>query len=138
MIRWQETLIIPGEANLCDSAIDLILRLCCGPSERFGSEGSAQIKQHPFFSHIEFGTLRQKSALYTPQIRYPTDTSNFDAVDAEKLLSSLKDSGGMTQLENGKHPEHAFYEFTFRRFFDDDGQPIAMKMIDDSNNPVFV
>lgn len=28
-------------------------------------------------------------------------------------------------FRNGKHPEHAFYEFTFRRFFDDNGHPYS-------------
>jgi len=31
---------------------------------------------------------------------------------------------------NGKHPDHAFFEFTFRRFFDDGGQPYPIRLND--------
>lgn len=36
---------------------------------------------------------------------------------------------------NGKHPEHAFLEFTFRRFFDDGGHPYP-SMKEDPSPPV--
>ena len=143
VIRWRETLQIPREAPLCEESENLILCLCCDASERLGRHGADQIKEHPFFHDIEFTTLRQQPSRYIPQIRYPTDTSNFDAIDSDKFHS--KDLAAMT-LENGKYLEHhAFYEFTFRRFFDDDNQPIAMKMnpptgsnVSDANNPVYV
>ena len=144
MIRWRETLRIPPEAQLCDASENLILCLCCDASQRLGRNGADEIKQHPFFSDIEFATLRQQKGRYIPQIRYPTDTSNFDAIDSDKF-PSMKDLG-MT-LENGLYNEHhAFYEFTFRRFFDDDNQPIAQRMLPpstngsngDTNNAVFV
>jgi len=31
---------------------------------------------------------------------------------------------------NGKHPDHAFFEFTFRRFFDDGGLPYPIRLND--------
>ena len=78
---------------------------------------------------MDFNLLRQQPARYIPQIRYPTDTSNFDAIEADKFQQSLKDGGGT--LENGKYLEHAFYEFTFRRFFDaNNNQSMAMYMND--------
>uniref|UniRef100_A0A803K3T6 non-specific serine/threonine protein kinase n=1 Tax=Xenopus tropicalis TaxID=8364 RepID=A0A803K3T6_XENTR len=56
------------------------------------------------------------------------DTSNFDPVDPEKLWNDEDKDGNKNDTlngwyKNGKHPEHAFYEFTFRRFFDDNGHP---------------
>ena len=74
-------------------------------------------------------------APYKPTIRYPEDISNFDPVVPEKVRNHSNSSNdswecgprGRPQngLENGKHPEHghAFFEFTFRRFFDDGGHP---------------
>lgn len=70
--------------------------------------------------------VRRKQAPYLPQISSPTDISNFDPVDESERMSS--DEEAAAPVENapvphkqGRHPEHAFYEFTFRRFFDDGG-----------------
>lgn len=86
---------------------------------------------------MDFSTdLRQQPAPYVPKITHSTDTSNFDPVDPEKLWSSDDNDGDNGDgnhnddtlscwFRNGKHPEHAFYEFTFRRFFDDNGYPYS-------------
>uniref|UniRef100_A0A8D3D0S4 non-specific serine/threonine protein kinase n=1 Tax=Scophthalmus maximus TaxID=52904 RepID=A0A8D3D0S4_SCOMX len=113
-------------------ASDLIVKLCRGPEDRLGKNGTDEIKAHPFFGAVDFSSdLRQQAAPYVPTIAHSTDTSNFDPVDPDKLWSS--DSDGEDDLNdtlngwfrNGKHPEHAFYEFTFRRFFDDNGHPYS-------------
>ncbi|XP_015793229.1 serine/threonine-protein kinase LATS1 [Tetranychus urticae] len=140
VINWKSTLRIPIESELSRDATDLILKLCCGPEDRLGKNGADEIKKHAFFSSIDFdGGLRKQKAPYIPKIRYPTDTSNFDPIDPDKLHSSSSDSNGLLDCdddylngnnitENGKHPEHAFFEFTFRRFFDDGGQAYPMKI----------
>lgn len=130
VIQWKTTLKIPEEAKMASEARDLILKLCCGPEDRLGKNGADEIKRHSFFSSINFeGDIRKQPAPYIPQIRYPTDISNFDPIDPEKLHSSeingdemvnYDDEFGINgeKLENEKHPEHAFFEFTFRRFFE--------------------
>nr|XP_057912854.1 serine/threonine-protein kinase LATS1 isoform X2 [Doryrhamphus excisus] len=131
VINWKSTLHIPPPAKLSPEASDLIVKLCRGPEDRLGRNGADEIKAHPFFRTIDFSSdLRQQLAPYIPTIAHSTDTSNFDPVDPEKLWSS--DSDGEDDLgdmgcwfRNGKHPEHAFYEFTFRRFFDDNGHPLS-------------
>lgn len=148
VINWSESLRIPREANLSPAATDLILRLCCGASER---ATVAEIKQHPFFASISFDGLRHKTPPYKPQIKYATDTSNFDDIDPDKIRGS--DSEDEIKKPdhpvNGKHPEHAFFEFTFRRFFDDGGHPYPVKEPEspqeqtepkttESNAPVYV
>ncbi|XP_052087631.1 serine/threonine-protein kinase LATS1-like [Mytilus californianus] len=146
VIHWHETLKIPREANLSQAATNLILRLCCGASERAFVD---EIKQHPFFNSICFEGLRHKTPPYKPQIKYATDTSNFDDIDPDKIRGS--DSEDEIKKPdhpvNGKHPEHAFFEFTFRRFFDDGGHPYPVKESDnqqeqtktnESNAPVYV
>lgn len=146
VIHWYETLKIPREANLSQAASNLILRLCCGASERAFVD---EIKQHPFFNSICFDGLRHKTPPYKPQIKYATDTSNFDDIDPDKIRGS--DSEDEIKKPdhpvNGKHPEHAFFEFTFRRFFDDGGHPYPVKESDnqqeqtktnESNAPVYV
>ena len=140
VINWKDTLQIPRESNLSQPAMDLIVRLCCGPEERLGMNGAGEIKTHPFFDGINFETVRKQHPPYIPNIRYATDTSNFDPVDPDKLRNSdSEENKKVEKLENGKHPEHAFFEFTFRRFFDDGGHPMASTSEDpDSNSPVYV
>ncbi|XP_068087830.1 serine/threonine-protein kinase LATS1 [Hyperolius riggenbachi] len=129
VIKWQTTLHIPPQANLSPEASDLIVKLCRGPDDRLGKNGVDEIKAHPFFKTIDFSSdLRQQTALYIPTITHSTDTSNFDPVDPEKLWNDEDKDGNKNDTlngwyKNGKHPEHAFYEFTFRRFFDDNGHP---------------
>lgn len=129
VINWQTSLHIPPQAKLSPEASDLIIKLCRGPEDRLGKNGADEIKAHPFFKTIDFSSdLRQQSASYIPKITHPTDTSNFDPVDPDKLWSDGNEEENINDTlngwyKNGKHPEHAFYEFTFRRFFDDNGYP---------------
>ncbi|XP_038076850.1 serine/threonine-protein kinase LATS1-like [Patiria miniata] len=134
VINWPTTLHIPSQAKLSGEATDLILCLCRDQDTRYGAD---EIKHHPFFDGIDFSTnLRKTRAPYRPTIRYATDTSNFDPVDSDRHQGSNssgdswddypscgKSRPTSSGLENGKHPEHAFFEFTFRRFFDDGGYP---------------
>ncbi|XP_065295894.1 serine/threonine-protein kinase Warts isoform X1 [Dermacentor albipictus] len=124
VLNWETTLQIPKVALLSTESTDLILRLCCGAEQRLGRNGADEIKAHPFFASIDFeGGLRNKPAPYIPNIRYPADTSNFDAVD-DMVLDKPPASA---PEPNGRHPEHAFFEFTFRRFFDDGGQAYPVR-----------
>ncbi|XP_048345103.1 serine/threonine-protein kinase LATS1 isoform X1 [Sphaerodactylus townsendi] len=130
VINWKTSLHIPVQAKLTPEASDLIIKLCRGPEDRLGKNGADEIKAHPFFKSIDFSSdLRQQPASYIPKITHPTDTSNFDPVDPDKLWSEDKEGNLNDTLngwyKNGKHPEHAFYEFTFRRFFDDNGYPYS-------------
>ncbi|XP_028647093.1 serine/threonine-protein kinase LATS1 isoform X1 [Erpetoichthys calabaricus] len=134
VINWQTTLHIHPQAKLSPEASDLIIKLCRGPEDRLGKNGADEIKAHPFFKTIDFSVdLRQQHhpAPYIPKITHSTDTSNFDPVDPHKLWSSDDDAEENLNdtlngwYKNGKHPEHAFYEFTFRRFFDDNGYPYS-------------
>ncbi|KAK6168304.1 hypothetical protein SNE40_021098 [Patella caerulea] len=138
VINWKSTLKIPSESKLSQDSKDLILRLLCGAEERLGVSGASEVKNHKFFASINMDGLRKQIAPFVPKIRYATDTSNFDPVDPDKLRNS--DSEDLmrrldSKMENGKHPEHAFFEFTFRRFFDDAGHPCPLP---DPNSPVYV
>lgn len=150
VINWSETLNIPREANLSQPATDLIIRLCCGPEGRLGIKGADEIKKHSFFHGINYNGLRRQKSPYKPKITHATDTSNFDPIDPERIRGSDSDEEikKPDHPENGKHPEHAFFEFTFRRFFDDGGHPYpSIKNPDElsesekeaeSNSPVYV
>ena len=115
VLNWETTLRIPKQANMSADAKDLILRLCTSPENRLG-RSTKEIKNHPFFKEIDFDAgLRKQQALYIPQIKYPTDTSNFDPIEPDRLRS---DADSDSDWANTNQPIHGFYEFTFRRFFD--------------------
>lgn len=130
VINWESTLQVPAQVKLSPEAVDIIGRLCCSAEDRLGANGAGEIKSHSFFSQVDFSSnLRQQPAPYRPKIAHPMDTSNFDPVEEEGGPGAWSDSGDSTRTldllcsPQGKHPEHAFYEFTFRRFFDDNGCP---------------
>uniref|UniRef100_T1ILI2 non-specific serine/threonine protein kinase n=1 Tax=Strigamia maritima TaxID=126957 RepID=T1ILI2_STRMM len=147
VINWKSSLKIPRAANVSPEAEDLILKLCTTWDKRLGKSAS-EVKTHPYFANIDFKEgLRRQPAPFTPTIRSPTDTSNFDPVDPDRLRNSnsdYSDDNGNFGFDNAKHPEHAFFEFTFRRFFDDGGHAFPTKlgvgmMIDgDNQGPVYL
>uniref|UniRef100_A0A3Q1H4A3 non-specific serine/threonine protein kinase n=1 Tax=Anabas testudineus TaxID=64144 RepID=A0A3Q1H4A3_ANATE len=140
VINWESTLQVPAQVKLSPEAVDIIGRLCCAAEDRLGANGAGEIKAHPFFTQVDFSSnLRQQPAPYRPKIAHPMDTSNFDPVEEEGGPGAWSDSGDSTRAlhcsPNGKHPEHAFYEFTFRRFFDDNGCPFRYPKPLEASNP---
>ncbi|XP_053312409.1 serine/threonine-protein kinase LATS2 [Spea bombifrons] len=127
VINWENTLYIPSQVKLSPEAADLITKLCCSAENRLGRNGADEIKAHPFFSSADFSAdIRRQPAPYVPKITHPTDTSNFDPVEEESPCNDSEDSTmawDPNMCPSNKHTEHAFYEFTFRRFFDDNGYP---------------
>ncbi|XP_041968723.1 serine/threonine-protein kinase Warts [Aricia agestis] len=140
VINWENTLHIPDAANLSRESKDLILKLCSGQETRLGKDAN-EVKNHPFLKSIDFDKgLRRQAAPYIPRIEYPTDTSNFDPIDPDKLRNSGSSDSNKSDsdlLENGK-TFHGFFEFTFRRFFDD-GYTNRINLDDNDNQgPVYV
>ncbi|XP_054829586.1 serine/threonine-protein kinase LATS2 [Eublepharis macularius] len=128
VINWENTLHIPPQVKLSPEASDLITQLCCAAEERLGRNGADDIKAHPFFDSIDFSTdCRRQPAPYIPKISHPMDTSNFDPVEEDSPWNDTSEDSTRPwdpqASSSGKHTEHAFYEFTFRRFFDDNGYP---------------
>nr|CAI5818632.1 unnamed protein product [Callosobruchus analis] len=143
VINWETTLQIPKQANLSKESTDLILKLCCSADKRLGKNAN-EVKSHPFFREIDFEKgLRRQPAPHKPKIDYPTDTSNFDPIDPDKLRNSPSmDSSTSEELVDNSKLFHGFFEFTFRRFFDDGGLAAFNKInLDDNENqggPVYV
>ena len=113
--------------------------MCTSEQQRLGKNGSDEIKNHDFFRGIDFTkNLRDTAAPHKPEIKFAEDTSNFDPIDPDKLRPEEE----MFPDEDNNRDYHGFYEFTFRRFFDDAGHPVfkpgpnAMRaMRDDNENP---
>jgi serine/threonine-protein kinase LATS1/2 len=122
IMNWSQYLHIPQHAIMSRAAADLILRFCCDPSDRIGKNGAIEIKSHPFFSAIDWSVgIRNYEPPYVPKIMYDADTSNFDPISQSQLqkLQSKKQQD-VSSLPKGQ-PEHAFYEWTFIRFYPEKG-----------------
>uniref|UniRef100_A0A1A9WTD1 non-specific serine/threonine protein kinase n=1 Tax=Glossina brevipalpis TaxID=37001 RepID=A0A1A9WTD1_9MUSC len=131
VINWEKTLHIPPQAKLTREATELILRLCSSADKRLGKKAD-EVKAHDFFKGVDFADMRRQKAPYIPKIEHPTDTSNFDPIDPDKLRSDSNISAD--DFNDSDKPFHGFFEFTFRRFFDDKLNPDMM----DDQSPVYV
>lgn len=134
---------IPQSANLSCESTDLILKLCSDSENRLGKD-AAEVKGHAFFKKVDFDKgLRKQVAPHIPRIECDIDTSNFDEIDPDKLRKSASSDSNISDnelLDNGK-TFHGFFEFTFRRFFDDGGPVYANRInLEDNENqgPVYV
>ncbi len=115
IMNWQQYLHIPRHAAMSAAAADLIIRLCCDPEERIGKKGPGEVKRHPFFSAIDWEVgIRNYEPPYIPKILYDADTSNFDPIPQSQLQKFQ--SKRQPELPKGQ-PQHAFYEWTFVRFY---------------------
>ncbi|KAH8267756.1 hypothetical protein KR026_004935 [Drosophila bipectinata] len=133
VINWEKTLHIPPQAELSREATDLIRRLCASADKRLGKSVD-EVKGHDFFKGIDFADMRKQRAPFIPEIKHPTDTSNFDPVDPEKLRSNDSNMSSGDDIDLNDRQFHGFFEFTFRRFFDDKQHPD----IPDDQAPVYV
>ena len=100
---------------------DLISRLCSSPDGRIGKSGADDIKRHPYFHSVDFDTIHHERAPFIPKICSATDTSNFDPVPENMQTDNDETENENCKNSEKKGPEYAFYEFTFRHFFDDGG-----------------
>lgn len=101
----------------------------CSSADRRLGKNADEVKAHPFFKGINFSTIRQQKAPHIPRIEHPTDTSNFDEVDPERIQNS--------DLEyNTAISFHGFYGFTYRRFFTDEKS--NQQESSDQDGPVYV
>uniref|UniRef100_A0A914VK02 non-specific serine/threonine protein kinase n=1 Tax=Plectus sambesii TaxID=2011161 RepID=A0A914VK02_9BILA len=124
ILNWPQYLVFPKPRaqsripDLSAEVTDLIKQLLCDQEYRLGHlNGAADIKRHSWFRNMNIERLRESVAPYRPEILHPEDTSNFDAIEQrEDSLSQALD----TLKKHGNANNPAFYEFTFRHFFNMD------------------
>uniref|UniRef100_T1GZH8 non-specific serine/threonine protein kinase n=1 Tax=Megaselia scalaris TaxID=36166 RepID=T1GZH8_MEGSC len=66
----------------------LIRRLCSSQDKRLGKNAD-EVKAHEFFKGVDFEDMRKQKNQFIPKIEHPTDTSNFDPIDPDKLRASI-------------------------------------------------
>lgn len=123
IVHWRQFLDLSNRmgAKLSSDCINMIRRLCCDQDTRLGSENGAEdLKAHPWFKGVDFNTLRDTRAEFIPRVDHPEDTSNFDTFDVDSSDQSFDTMAKRVSSNTASNP--AFYEFTFRHFFDFDGQ----------------
>ncbi|XP_030584172.1 microtubule-associated serine/threonine-protein kinase 2 isoform X2 [Archocentrus centrarchus] len=73
-IIWPE-----GDEALPQDAQDLISKLLRqNPLERLGTGSAFEVKQHPFFTDLDWNSLLRQKAEFIPQLESEDDTSYFD------------------------------------------------------------
>jgi protein-serine/threonine kinase len=51
--------VIPDDANLSPSAVDLLKKLVNDSEIRLGRNGADEIKKHPFFDGLDWANIRK-------------------------------------------------------------------------------
>lgn len=101
---------IPRDSSITPEARDLLCRLITSPEERIGSNGIEEIKRHPFFASVDWAGIRFSKAPFIPQLKSPTDTSNFEKLDEEEPWVPADG-----QRKKQKHKEYFWIGYTFKR-----------------------
>ncbi|XP_028827220.1 citron Rho-interacting kinase isoform X2 [Denticeps clupeoides] len=75
IMNFQHYLKFPNEAKVSRQFVDLVQSLLCGVRDRIGYEG---LCCHPFFTTVDWNSLRQALPPFVPTLRAEDDTSNFE------------------------------------------------------------
>jgi len=137
VVHWNEYLVVPPRPRIAPETEKLIRGLITSADRRLGGkEGSAEIKRHPFFTSIDFShSLRRQQAPFRPDVREDLGLRNFDHYeddedddqDGSGPHLSANAGGGSGGSTAASKDYIGFYEFTFRRFFDDTGHPLPLR-----------
>jgi len=137
IVNWRQHLKFPANCRLSYEARDLVCRLLCDVDCRIGTNGGVdEIKAHPFFRGIPWGSLHELEPPCKPDVRGELDTRNFEVLE-EAPASTGGAKGGDTPGGPGKGPwkrlteeDLAFLGYTFKRFDlgGDDEQEVAARM----------
>jgi serine/threonine protein kinase len=107
IVHWKETLDeVFKEVEMSPEAEDLIRRFLCDRKDRIGSRGVEEIKAHPFFKGIDWEGIRNQRAPIIPQIRSPTDTSNFPVENPDKFSDDNDSDEDEEEDENDDEAEN--------------------------------
>ncbi|XP_063725825.1 uncharacterized protein LOC134853831 isoform X2 [Symsagittifera roscoffensis] len=115
VLNWKKYLRIPRDIiPISHNCVDFIQHICRDQRNRLGSRSVDELKNHPFLSCLPFEELRTTVAPYIPEIKHEMDTQHFQSEDGHLMAKPVNNSDYQPD-HTLKHPDHAFYEFTYRR-----------------------
>ncbi|XP_033101153.1 serine/threonine-protein kinase MRCK alpha-like isoform X2 [Anneissia japonica] len=119
----------PEEVDVSEKAQDLIRRLICDAEHRLGRNGLDDFKNHSFFESIDWDNIRNMTPPYIPDVKSPTDTSNFD-VDESDLKNSEAMPPNTHAAFSGNHLPFVGFSFTRNSNLSDLGSLATAKGIE--------
>ncbi|CAA2978158.1 serine threonine- kinase tricorner-like [Olea europaea subsp. europaea] len=115
IVNWRTHLKFPEEAKLTSEAKDLIGKLLCNVDQRFGSNGSDEIKDHPWFEGIDWDRIFHMEAAFIPEVNDELDTQNFEKFEeSAHLTQSSSRSGPWKKMLSSK--DINFVGYTYKNF----------------------
>ncbi|XP_050679355.1 serine/threonine-protein kinase Genghis Khan [Leptidea sinapis] len=112
--------------QVSEEAMDLIRRLICASETRLGKNGIQDFKSHPWFSGVDWESIREASAPFVPDVASPTDTSNFDVDDTDIRLSEAVPPPRASGAFSGLHLPFVGFTFTAGSPLSDLGAPTPL------------
>ncbi|GMH13814.1 hypothetical protein Nepgr_015655 [Nepenthes gracilis] len=114
ILNWKTCLKFPEEPIISDEARDLICRLISDVENRLGTRGVEEIKEHPWFSPIQWDRLYEMEAAYKPTVSEEMDTQNFEKfADVEGPPPTIPPLGPWRKMLTSKDAN--FIGFTFKK-----------------------
>uniref|UniRef100_A0ACD5TJH3 Uncharacterized protein n=1 Tax=Avena sativa TaxID=4498 RepID=A0ACD5TJH3_AVESA len=115
IVNWRTHLKFPEEARLTADAKDLISKLLCNVDQRLGTKGAEEIKDHYWFSEVDWDKLYEIEAAYLPQVTDELDTQNFEKFEesSDHCQASSK-TGPWRKMLSSK--DLNFVGYTYKNF----------------------
>ncbi|CAN1270370.1 Serine/threonine-protein kinase CBK1 [Linum perenne] len=115
IVNWKTHLKFPGEAKLSPEATDLISKLLCNVDQRLGTNGAAEIKEHPFFKDIDWVNIYNMEAAFIPEVTDELDTQNFEKFEeSDHHPSTSSKTGPWRKMLSSK--DLNFVGYTYKNF----------------------
>ncbi|WMV31908.1 hypothetical protein MTR67_025293 [Solanum verrucosum] len=115
IVNWKNHLKFPEEVKLSREAKDITSKLLCNVTERLGSNGTDEIKAHPWFKGIDWDKIYQMEAAFIPEVNDELDTQNFEKFEeSESHSQSTSRSGPWRKMLSSK--DINFVGYTYKNF----------------------
>lgn len=119
IVDWPRYLTFPPDQQLSGESEHFIRGLICDPQNRLGHmRGATELKEHPFFSGVNWDGLRKIRAPFEPKLSSSVDTQYFPIdeipqVDTSAQMRAQTEASGQSDDPNLSLP---FIGYTFKRF----------------------
>lgn len=110
IMNWKQYLKFPPESKISPESKDIIRKLITDVDKRIGFTGSEEIKNHPFFSNIDWNNIKKHRPIFVPKVENSYDTKYFEKFDEEEIFYPKKEE---TAKQISK--DICFIDFDFER-----------------------